>query len=185
MCQAYIHERNTYDEIAMRLITPLILAMTIASSAHTQESKGPTCSDAAFRHFDFWLGTWEVKDASGKVAGKNAIRAQHQGCVILEEWRSATGNAGSSINYYDPRTSRWKQIWISPGALLEMSGSLQGKEMVLEGPLQDLTESKTTILRGVWTALPDGRVRQHFTESKDGGKTWEEWFDGYYERVRD
>ena len=167
----------------MRLITPLVLAMTIMSSAHTQQAQVQSCSGSAFRQFDFWLGTWEVQDATGKVAGTNAIRAQHEGCAILEEWRSASGNAGSSINYYDPRTSRWKQIWISPGVLLEMSGSLHGNEMILEGPLQDLKESKTTILRGVWTPLPDGRVRQHFTESKDGGKTWDEWFDGYYERV--
>jgi hypothetical protein len=33
-------------------------------------------------------------------------------------------------------------------------------------------------------ALPDGRVRQHFQESADDGKTWQEWFDGYYRRSR-
>jgi hypothetical protein len=26
-------------------------------------------------------------------------------------------------------------------------------------------------------------VRQHFTESTDEGKTWNEWFDGYYKKV--
>jgi hypothetical protein len=169
----------------MRTITPLLLATIMVSPAPGQEPQNPSCSDASFRQFDFWLGTWEVKDASGKIAGSNTVRAQHQGCAISEEWRSATGSAGSSINYYDPRTSRWKQIWISPGALLEMSGGLQGQEMILEGPLQDLMQSRTTLLRGVWTPLPDGRVRQHFTESKDGGKTWDEWFDGYYQRTRD
>jgi len=32
--------------------------------------------------------------------------------------------------------------------------------------------------------LPDGRVRQQFHESDDGGNTWKPWFDGYYTRVR-
>jgi hypothetical protein len=36
----------------------------------------------------------------------------------------------------------------------------------------------------VWTPLPDGRVRQHFKESSDGGKTWTDWFDGYYSKKK-
>ena len=52
--------------------------------------------------------------------------------------------------------------------------------MVLEGPLQYVAQKRVTLLRGEWTKLPDGRVRQHFTESSDDGKTWTEWFDGYY-----
>jgi hypothetical protein len=30
--------------------------------------------------------------------------------------------------------------------------------------------------------LPDGRVRQHWETSKDGGATWTTAFDGYYRR---
>ncbi|MFL6577983.1 MAG: hypothetical protein ACJ8MR_15275 [Povalibacter sp.] len=163
------------------LIALLILA---GHSSFADETVTSPCAAAPYRQFDFWVGSWEVTEGSGKIAGRNVITSKHQGCAVFEEWKSATGISGTSVNYYDPSTQKWKQIWVSPGALLEMSGGLQGSEMILEGPLQDLKESHTSLLRGVWTPLPDGRVRQHFTESKDGGKTWVEWFDGYYKRSK-
>ncbi len=67
--------------------------------------------------------------------------------------------------------------------VLQMSGELVNGAMVLEGPLQNFTQQRVTLLRGEWTRLPDGRLRQLFTESTDGGKTWTEWFDGYYTRA--
>ncbi|MCJ7591455.1 MAG: hypothetical protein MUO51_08890 [Woeseiaceae bacterium] len=33
-----------------------------------------------------------------------------------------------------------------------------------------------------WTPLPDGRVRQFFEQSDDGGVTWVSWFEGFYTR---
>jgi hypothetical protein len=63
-----------------------------------------------------------------------------------------------------------------------MEGGYVDGAMRLEGPLQYLAQGKTTTLRGTWTALPDGRVRQLFEESEDAGKTWVPWFDGYYTR---
>ncbi len=87
-----------------------------------------------------------------------------------------------SMNHFDPLSKSWKQHWVGLGLILEMSGGLKGDSMVLEGTLQYLADSKVTLLRGTWTLLPDGRVRQHFVESMDEGKTWTEWFDGYYSR---
>jgi hypothetical protein len=143
------------------------------------------CDREPHRQFDFWLGTWEVRDGAGKLAGHNSITSEQGGCVLIERWQSAAGHGGMSMNYYDPLSRRWKQNWVSPGVILEMSGTLQEGSLVLEGPLQYLDKKATTLLRGIWTALPDGRVRQHFIESKDGGKTWEEWFDGYYSKKAD
>jgi hypothetical protein len=60
--------------------------------------------------------------------------------------------------------------------------SLQGDAMIMEGPAQYIGQNRTTLLRGTWTKLPDGR--QQFHESDDGGKTWKPWIDGYYTRVR-
>ena len=33
-----------------------------------------------------------------------------------------------------------------------------------------------------WTPEPDGRVRQMWQQSRDGGKTWTVAFDGWYRR---
>jgi len=54
--------------------------------------------------------------------------------------------------------------------------------MVLEGEIQDLAVGGGNKFRGTWTLLADGRVRQFFEESPDGGKTWNPWFEGFYTR---
>lgn len=162
-----------------------IAAMLLSFCAHPQTPATPlkACDRDPFRQFDFWLGQWEVKDQAGKFAGRNAITAEQNGCVIIEQWQSASGGTGMSMNYYEPRSGRWKQNWVSPELILEMSGGMNGASMILEGPMQYIGKDRVTLLRGTWTPLPDGRVRQHFVESTDNGKTWNEWFDGYYSRV--
>jgi hypothetical protein len=167
----------------MRILCYFIIASILAQTSTGAADPITPCERPAFREFDFWLGEWEVRDETGKLAGHNSVTAEQGGCVIMERWRSAAGNNGMSMNYYEPRTGRWKQNWVSPNVILEMSGARHDRDLILEGPLQYLDKGQTTLLRGIWTPLPDGRVRQHFLESKDGGKTWEEWFDGYYSRV--
>ncbi len=142
----------------------------------------PPCAPGPFREFDFWAGEWEVRDAEGKTAGENVISTEQNGCVLVERWRSAAGGTGQSFNYYDPAAKKWKQLWVGLGILLHLEGNLQDGSMRLEGPLQYLAQGRRTTLRGTWTPLPDGRVRQHFEESEDDGRTWTTWFDGYYAR---
>jgi hypothetical protein len=140
------------------------------------------CAADTFRQFDFWVGEWKVVDREGRVAGRNVIALEQQGCVLVERWTSAKGGTGMSMNHYDPLSGKWKQHWVGLGLILEMSGGLRDGAMVLEGPLQYVAQKKVTLLRGTWSALPNGRVRQHFVESEDDGKSWTEWFDGYYTR---
>jgi hypothetical protein len=143
---------------------------------------GP-CAAGPFRQFDFWAGAWDVDDRDGKLAGHNDVTIEERGCVLVERWKSVAGNTGLSVNFYDPRAKSWTQQWIGLGVLLRMTGGMRDGAMVLEGPLQNLRTGRLTRLRGTWSSLPDGRVRQHFEESSDDGKTWEEWFDGYYRRT--
>jgi hypothetical protein len=161
----------------------LAIAFTLACSPVYAETHTDPCADTAFHQFDFWIGNWQVTDAEGKYAGHNAITTEQRGCVVMEHWSSAKGGTGMSMNYYDPRAERWRQIWVGLGITLEMSGAWRNGSMVLEGPMFYVDDKRTTLLRGTWTPLPDGRVRQHFVESTDNGKTWNEWFDGYYKKV--
>ncbi len=57
--------------------------------------------------------------------------------------------------------------------------------MLLVGKIHYLTNSTTQDFRGLWTLLPDGRVRQFFEQSDDGGETWAPWFEGFYTRTLD
>jgi hypothetical protein len=142
----------------------------------------PPCAAGAHREFDFWVGEWDVRDGEGKAAGTNTITNEEKGCAIVEHWHSVQGGTGQSLNFYDPAAKQWNQVWISAGTVLHMKGNFSDGSMRLEGPLQYLGQDKITILRGTWTPLPDGRVRQLFEESTDDGKTWAVWFDGYYTR---
>lgn len=146
-------------------------------------SLSPSCSSEAHRRFDFWIGDWQVENADGTHAGHNRIQQIHGGCALLEQWTSASGGGGTSTNYYDPGEGRWVQNWVDArGGVIELSGDLRDGSMVLEG--RYAAPSGTTLkMRGTWTPLDDGRVRQFFETSPDG-ETWSPWFEGYYGRSR-
>jgi hypothetical protein len=173
--------------LARRVATIMLIGVGAAAAQtpapETSAAPAPPCAAAAFRQFDFWVGSWDVADSNGKPAGRNEISLEQLDCVVIERWRSVNGGTGMSMNYYDPKSQRWTQHWVGLGLILTMTGELRGREMVLEGPLQNVRDRRVTILRGTWTPLPDGGVRQHFVESADGGRTWSEWFDGYYRRA--
>lgn len=161
-------------------LAPLFL-LTLPDAASAQTSP-LICADTPFREFDFWLGSWRVTTGDHEVAGENTITLEQGGCVLVEKWRSARGGTGQSLNYYDPVARAWKQRWVGMGLILEMQGGLREGAMVLEGPLHYVREKRTTLLRGTWSRLADGRVRQLFEESTDQGRNWSIWFDGFYSR---
>jgi len=68
------------------------------------------------------------------------------------------------------------------GSQINIRGGLTADGMLLAGTIHTVGNDTTQPFRGLWTALPDGRVRQFFEISTDEGKTWVTWFDGYYTR---
>ena len=143
----------------------------------------PCESDERFSEFDFWLGEWDVRDASGNFAGTNRIEKVERGCMITETWSGAYGSTGFSINYLDLTDEKWVQIWNSAGGTqIDYRGGLTEDGMRLIGQIHNVGGGATAPFRGLWTLLPDGRVRQFFEQSNDGGETWVTWFDGYYTR---
>ena len=139
-----------------------------------------------FREFDFWLGEWDVHVASGQYAGHNSVTSVERGCLILENWTSASGGGGRSINYLDHATGEWVQIWNdASGGQINYRGKLTDEGMLLVGQIHDVASGTSQPFRGLWTLLEDGRVRQFFEQSNDGGETWTTWFEGFYTRVED
>ncbi|HSG90894.1 MAG TPA: hypothetical protein VLA56_16875 [Pseudomonadales bacterium] len=144
----------------------------------------PCAADPAFHDFDFWLGDWEVRAADGSLAGHNRVTAVEGGCRIDEAWTSSAGMTGRSINFLDPVSGQWEQLWhAAGGSFIRIRGGLDDEgAMVLEGHLHDVGAGTTQPFRGTWTLLADGRVRQFFeTFSDEGG--WQPWFEGFYARV--
>ncbi|MEX0975819.1 MAG: hypothetical protein WDZ50_01830 [Woeseia sp.] len=152
--------------------------------ATLSETAYPCQHPDRFREFDFWIGEWEVRDAGGQLAGTNLIEAAHEGCVLVEQWQSATGGTGTSMNYLDHASGEWVQVWIdSGGGQIDIRGNLTEEGMLLAGHIHYTANGTTLPFRGLWTPLPDGRVRQFFQQSSDNGETWQTWFEGFYSRI--
>jgi hypothetical protein len=146
--------------------------------------KPAPCSAPEHRQFDFWIGDWEVRNPSGKIVGHNRIAAIQDGCALQENWTGSGNVTGTSLNCYDAERKQWHQTWVdSSGGLLKIDGGLVAGSMVLHGELPASNAAGGIALQRItWTPQPDGRVRQHWETSTDGGKTWSTAFDGMYSR---
>ncbi|TNE62053.1 MAG: hypothetical protein EP335_13795 [Alphaproteobacteria bacterium] len=156
-------------------------ALSIGANAATPQ---PTAceTDPGFRAFDFWLGDWSVSSSkSGKYAGENHIKAIEGGCAISEDWHGQGGSTGKSVNYYNPVTGKWRQVWVAAGAYsLDIEGGLKDGSMVLEGTIWYYSTGGAVPFRGTWTPNADGSVRQFFEQYDAEKKQWQPWFDGHY-----
>jgi hypothetical protein len=164
----------------------IISTLSIGSIANAQDpgSQSPCEAEPRFAEFNFWVGEWDVHLADGTYAGSNSIRRFEKGCVIVEHWTGASGGTGMSINYLDHAAGNWVQIWNAAGGTqIDIRGGLGDDGMLLIGRIHYVAEAKSAEFRGLWTLLEDGRVRQFFEQSDDGGATWQPWFEGFYSRT--
>jgi len=140
----------------------------------------PCKHQAEAKQFDFWIGEWDVFDSHGNQVGSNSIRKELGGCMLVEHWSGNGGSEGKSINFYDAAQERWEETWIDKGGgIIRMVGMMKGGAMVLEGN-HLYRDGRRELIRGTWTLLEDGRVRQLFEQSRNGGESWYTWFEGYY-----
>lgn len=159
-----------------------VLLLLLAPAA---DAEGICQSDPHFRDFDFWLGSWQVTArASGQLAGTNRIQAIEDGCALQEVWTGQTGGSGMSLNWYNPATGLWRQVWIArPGYFIDIAGGLQDGSMVLEGHITTFHNQTELPFRGTWTPNNDGTVRQFFEQYSEADEQWQTWFDGLYTPV--
>jgi hypothetical protein len=140
------------------------------------------CNTPEFRQFDFWVGEWDVASAAtNQRIGLNRISRINGGCTLREEYVTPAGYEGTSLSFYDSERKVWHQTWIdNQGGALYLEGGLDGNSMLLSTGLVQQSFNRVT-----WSLLPDGRVRQHWQSTEDGGTTWSTVFDGYYSRRQD
>lgn len=159
-----------------------------ASVASTQEAMLPepvaACASAEHRHFDYWIGEWDVTDPAGKVLGHNKITRADTGCWIHENWRGASGYTGNSLNAWDAQHKVWRQFWVgADGGILRLEGGLEDKVMVMNGEVPKEGGGGVQLQRISWTPAADGSVTQKWDTSDDDGKTWQEAFLGIYRKA--
>jgi hypothetical protein len=134
-----------------------ILCLISPSLADAQQC--PCCSPQ-HRQFDFWIGTWDVNNASGAKVGTNTISSTLNGCLITEKWVSESGNIGTSYNYFDVSDSTWNQVYIdNAGTVLLLKGHFINDEMILSS---DLVKTSTNEYRNriTWSQDSTGNVTQ-------------------------
>lgn len=160
----------------------LILGLAVATMPAAAQQPA-ACEGEHYREFDFWLGEWTVTNPAGDTVGHNRIARVSRGCALLENWTSAGGGDGHSLNFHDPGTGAWHQVWVGgDGVVLRLSGGLErAGRMVLTGEARE-SRGATLLDRITWTLQPDGTVEQVWDISTDGGATWQTGFRGRYRR---
>jgi hypothetical protein len=161
----------------------LTMAAGLGGAARAQApapAPPPDCSAPEFRQFDFWIGDWTVT-AGGRQAGVNRIERVLDGCALAEHWTSASGVAGTSLNFYDRASGAWHQAWTDArGGALRLTGGLVDGRMVMRSEPQSGPDGASLVQRITWSRESGGRVRQLWESSTDGGRTWSVAFDGLY-----
>jgi len=153
----------------------------VSDAPASPQAPPPPCASAAYHQFDFWLGEWRVTAPNGQFAGHNSITREEAGCLLLETWTSANGTTGQSYNYYNPETGKWRQVWVSAGALIDYAGGLtETGSMKLVGTITYHAGAQTAPFTGEWTPNADGTVTQHFEQYNAETDDWATWFTGIY-----
>ncbi|MCY7386666.1 MAG: DUF1579 domain-containing protein [Burkholderiales bacterium] len=137
------------------------------------------CPDPAFRQFDFWIGDWDTFESDlsvPKSIARTRVKPIAARCAIHELYEQTDGLIGDSILSYDPVRKVWQQTWVdNRGTLIVVSGAFKDGTVTMEGEMR-LRSGKMLLQRITWKAEADA-VREFSTRSKDGGKTWEPFFD--------
>lgn len=144
----------------------------------------PCMANAHKREFDFWIGEWDVyQTGTSQLVGRSSIQMASGGCFILENW-TAIGfpNTGKSMNFVDPATNKWKQVWVgSGGAVTEyVNGIYKDSAMQFESTMQ--TAQGIAKVRFRFFNQGANQVRQFQEYTNDDGKTWNVSYDLTYMR---
>jgi hypothetical protein len=178
-----------YPSLSKVLLTAILVLVFETTVAEEPKAAQPAVTKSVcetmdgFNDWDFWLGEWKVYSNDDKrvFQGTNRISKHHKNCLIMENWTSAQGGDGRSMNYYDPVENQWRQLWVAGGYSIDYTGGLdESGAMVLNGKINYYEQDESFDFRGRWTPNEDGSVRQFFEQFDPEKKAWNVWFDGLY-----
>ena len=185
---------NTRSVLVFLVLAPLLApralaAQSVPAAQASAPAKAPTpCADVPDRHrFDFWIGEWTVTGPNGSgPAGSSSIQSVSGGCALLENWASANGGHGKSLNAFNPAVGQWQQYWIgqdgNPTEFRESTWS--GNSIVFRAHLPAAGKAPATEMRLTFTPLDSSTVQQHGENSTDGGASWKTTYLFVYHRKK-
>ena len=134
----------------------------------------PCLGNEQARQFDFWIGEWDAYvRGTNTLAGKSKIEMASGGCMILENWTSVGSPfSGKSMNFVDPVSGKWKQIWVGSGGVNAtefLNGEYRDGAMRFECETVNPQGVKQQVHFYFFNEGPD-QVRQFHEASNDQGK---------------
>ena len=175
--------------LSSSLVAPrTVAAQGVPASQPSAPPKMATpCMEAPERHrFDFWIGEWDVTTPAGGRAGTSSVQSVSGGCALLENWTSANGGHGKSLNAFNPTIGQWQQYWIgqdgNPTEFRESTWS--GNSIVFRAHAPATSKSPAMEMRLTFTPLDSSTVQQHGESSTDGGTTWKTTYLFVYHRKK-
>ncbi len=148
----------------------------------------PCSIDPKARQFDFWVGEWDAyQTGTNMLAGHSVIQIASGGCMILENWTSASQPySGKSMNFIDKASGKWEQVWVGAeggGEHIFTNGTYHDSAMHFDFEDSGKNGSK---IKGRFTFFNEGpnKVRQLNETSDDAGKTWTTAYDLTYIRKK-
>lgn len=165
------------------------LWFVLVGSAAMASSFGQTApsieTDPAYRQLDFWVGDWEVRDATKhELAGTDRVEKVLKGAAIVEHWRDTAGHEGKSWFYFSRPEHRWKQVWVTEVGFIKEKALIEtfaDGGVRFRGEVQRANGGKI-LDQTTLTPLADGSVHQLIEISADAGKMWQTTFDAIYTR---
>jgi tetratricopeptide (TPR) repeat protein len=148
----------------------------------------PCMGNPQARQFDFWIGEWDAYvRGTNNLAGHSKIEMASGGCMILENWTSVGSPfSGKSMNFVDPVSGKWKQIWVGSGGVNAtefLNGEYREGAMRFEFDTVNPQGAKQQVHFYFFNEGSD-QVRQFHETSTDDGKTWTTTYDFTYVRKK-
>lgn len=184
--------------IFLRMISTIVSAAILTScSLHASEIPrgaptklqaqrlAPRCGEdrPPYRDLDFLVGRWDFFTLDGNKIAEQVYSKREQGCLILEDWSTLSGETGTGMNFVDPATGKWRQVWMSPRFHIDYSGGLtENGDFVLEGRIYPNNGDPAAAVRGVYSRQSDGSVTKEFLQYDETTKTWRRFFIGIARR---
>jgi ketosteroid isomerase-like protein len=171
--------RWSKPRVVLSMVVFVILNSIAPQPAWAADSSGTeSCTAHEYQQFDFWIGDWDVFDVDSPTKQVARVHVDRilNGCVLREDYQDTDGHKGQSFSIYDASRKAWHQSWVTNrGQVLQLDGRLQAREMFLTA-VERTTDGKDKQIRGTWKPV-EGGVRETAVTSRDGGTTWNPWFD--------
>jgi hypothetical protein len=184
--RADVLHRGTLAMVAVWLSASALPAQSAAPGSAPQRAPTPCADVAERRRFDFWIGEWEVTTQGGTRVGSSVVQSVSGGCALLENWTSARGGQGKSLNAFNPAIGQWQQYWIgqdgNPTEYRESTWS--GASVAFRAHVSAVGATPAAELRLTFSPIDSVTVRQLGERSTDGGRTWSTQYDFYYHRKK-